>query len=510
MPRIPTTYRRKYYYRFSGICADVRYGVHSHNLTNAKRAVAERVLFVPDGNGGLSKPPRPAGDQAFRDMVHPFETSILRLVSNDSSFPIPPLTYDQFVDSYHGAKKKRYQEAVQSLVRDPIIHKDARVNSFVKVEKINFTAKPDPCPRLIQPRTFRYGAALGRHIKHVEKPLFRKIADVFGGDTVLKGMDCIGVASSLKQMWDEFENPIAVGLDASRFDQHVSQSALKWEHHIWEAICAEKSELRPLLRMQLSNVGRVYTDEGVIKYVTDGCRMSGDMNTSSGNCLIMCALVYSYCKSIGLPKFRLANNGDDCILIIEACWRKRLGTLQDWFHKAGFTMKVEEPVDIFEQIVFCQTQPVFDGVGYRMVRDPRVSMAKDLTSTLNCRERHVRERWLDAMRQGGDSLTIGIPVLNGFYRIFPETTLRTTSRDTINRTIKESGMWMMIPKMAQSRRAICQASRYSFWLAFGITPDNQELLEHRFDQLCLSRCEMSEQECYSEVSILIDNSLPRY
>jgi len=456
------------------------------------------------------EPPRPASDEAFSHMMQPFATKFRENVIVDTSYPIPPLTWDQFVDSYHGAKKKRYLEAVQSLVRDPVIHKDAHVNSFVKVEKINFTAKPDPCPRLIQPRTFRYGAALGRHIKHVEKPLFREIGKVFGGDTVLKGMDCIGVATSLKAMWDEFKTPVAVGLDASRFDQHISKSALKWEHKIWQLLCAEKMELGRLLGMQLNNYGRVYTDDGVIKYTTDGCRMSGDMNTSSGNCLIMCAMVYSYCKSLGIGHFRLANNGDDCVLILEEDSLVKLNNLQDWFKSAGFTMKVEDPVYEFEQIVFCQTQPVFDGVGYRMVRDPRVSMAKDLTSTLNCKESHVKTRWFNAMRHGGKSLTVGIPVLYDFYGIYPESNIKTTSRDTINRSIHESGMWMMIPKIAQQERGICAKSRYSFWLAFGITPDNQEALEQRFRALSLGNCEITDQSSYSEVSILVDNSLPRY
>lgn len=510
IPRISTTYRRKYYYRFSGIGVDVRYGVHSHNLSNAKRAVAERVMFVPDGNGGLKSPPRPASDKSFRNMVLPFELKLRESVKYDSAYPIPPLTYGQFVDSYHGAKRKRYLAAVQSLVCDPIIHKDARVNSFVKVEKINFTAKPDPCPRLIQPRTFRYGAALGRHIKHIEKPLFKQIANVFGGDTVLKGYDCIGVASRLKQMWDEFEVPVAVGLDASRFDQHCSKSALKWEHSIWEMFCTDKADVRKLLAMQLENIGRVFTEEGIIKYKTDGCRMSGDMNTSSGNCLLMCAMVYSYCRSAGLSKFRLANNGDDCVLILDKHELTRLTTLQDWFTKAGYTMKVEEPVFEFEHIVFCQTQPVFDGVGYRMVRDPRVSMAKDLTSTLNCKEVHVRSRWMAAMRHGGNSLVVGVPVLGSFYSMYPDTNYKTSSRDTINRTITESGMWMMIPKIKQAPRGITAAARYSFWLAFGITPDNQEALERRFAHINLGLAENTDQGEYCEVSHLVDNSLPRY
>lgn len=484
----------------------MRFGAHEHNMCNAKRAVAERVLFVPDGSGGLMKPPKPSSQKYVDDTLHPFRISLEKAIHGDSSFPIHPLTDDQFIGCYHGSKKKRYQEACDSLVRNPVTQRDAHINAFVKVEKINLTAKADPCPRLIQPRTFRYGAALGRHIKHAEKPLFKLIADVYGGPTVLKGYDCIASAQHLRNMWDEFQDPVAVGLDASRFDQHCSKEMLSWEHRIWKSICRGGREFDELLSWQLENIGRVYTEEGVIKYKTDGCRMSGDMNTSSGNCLIMCAMVYCWAKSQRIPKFRLANNGDDCVVIIERKQVAKVSSISSWFRDLGYTMKVEEPVSEFERIVFCQTQPVWDGVGYRMVRDPRISIGKDLTSTLDLNQQSNIDKWLSAMRDGGLALTVGIPIMQEFYGMFPHSERSVGKKDRSLDRLLDAGIWRMVPMVYKGYRGVDDRSRYSFWLAFGITPSNQVIAEDFYRRSDLSGCSRTLQQEYLEGPLLVDNS----
>lgn len=507
-PRIATKNRNTRFYRYSGICSDVRFGAHSNTLKNLQRAVAERVLKVPDGKGGLKDCPKPRSEGYYNSMMLPFRMCLENRIRNDSSFPIPPLSDEAFVSLYSGAKKKRYQDACDSLLRESVIPRDARVSCFVKVEKINFSSKCDPCPRVIQPRSFRYSAALGKHIKHLEKPLFKCIDDIFGGPTVLKGYDCIASATHLRNMWNEFDHPIAVGMDASRFDQHCSVPALKWEHEVWAMLATSTREVRRLLALQLETIGRGYVDDGMVKYRTDGCRMSGDMNTSSGNCLLMCAMVYSYCHSHNVRKFRLANNGDDCVLIIEKFDHGKLLDIPEWFTQVGYTMKVEKPVDVFEQISFCQTQPVFDGIGYRMVRDPRVSMAKDLTSTLDLSNDRTRALWLNAMHHGGTALTTGIPVFQAFYSMFPTTNITMTTKETTLADFNQSGFSRMQPKIVSGVRAVTPEARYSFWLAFGLLPDLQVVLENRFSSMSLGHCEMvPHQQDYSELSILVENNL---
>lgn len=504
-PRISTKDRYKYYYRYSGICSDVRFGAHRNSLNNLTRAVAERVLFVPSGTGGLKKPPAPLSKAYLWRVLHPFHKQVQMIVSDDNSFPIHPLSDESFVGLYSGSKKKRYENACESLVRDPIIPRDAHITAFVKVEKINFSAKNDPCPRVIQPRSFRYGAALGKNIKHVEKPLFKIIDKIFGGPTVLKGYDCIGMGKALHDMWEQFDNPVAIGLDASRFDQHCSLEILEWEHSIWRMLVANKKETSALLKMQLHNVGRGYLDDGKIKYQTRGCRMSGDMNTSSGNCLIMCALVWVYLKSLNISKFRLANNGDDCVVIFESSNLKSVTNLDSWFTQMGYTMKVEPPVFDFERIQFCQTNPVWDGIGYRMSRDPRISLSKDLTSTLDLSNSRTLALWHDAMNKGGIALTAGLPIFKQFYNMFPLSNIKMGVNETTLNDVYSSGLWRLAPLTPQQAREVTPRARYSFWLAFGILPDHQILLERRFNSMNLSQCPISTRQNYRELSILVEN-----
>jgi hypothetical protein len=463
------------------------------------------VLFVPDNVGGLKACPKPKSQGYFSSTMHPFYELIEKRVRNDSSFPIPPLSDEAFVSLYSGAKKKRYQQACDSLFKESVTPRDASIGAFVKVEKINFSAKIDPCPRVIQPRTFRYSAALGKHIKHLEKPLFKLIDEIYGGPTVLKGYDCVTSAKHLYGMWSDFRQPVAIGMDASRFDQHCSTQALSWEHSVWRLLCSSKKQVGKLLSYQLKNKGKSWLNDGFVKYTTDGCRMSGDMNTSSGNCLLMCAMVYCYCKSQGISKFRLANNGDDCMLIIEKAQISKINKIQPWFLDVGYTMKVENPVYEFEEISFCQTQPVFDGIGWRMVRDPRVSLSKDLTSTLSLNNERTRALWLDAMHHGGLALTAGIPVFQEFYKMFPTTNIVMTKNETTLNDFRQSGFSRMIPKI-NNANVITDYSRYSFWVAFGILPDTQLMLENRFRTMNLGSCEYTHQQDYSEVSILVENN----
>jgi len=506
VPRI-AQYKNKYYNIHTGICSDVRFGAHSNTLQNVQRAVAERVLFVPSPGGGLQAPPRPQSKSYLFNLMQPMHNQLRNRIRNNSSFPIPPLSDDDFCMSYSGAKKKRYEEACSSLLRESATQKDAKIKSFVKTEKINFTNKPDPAPRIIQPRTFRYSAALGKIIKHLEKPLFKVISEIYGGPTVLKGMDCIGQAAALLDMWNQFDNPVAIGLDASRFDQHCSVEMLEWEQTIWQMMTTSKRQLKRLMKWQLINDGVAYVQDGKVKYKTNGCRMSGDMNTSSGNCLIMCGMVYVFCKQLGINKFRLANNGDDCILIVESKLLKLITqNLNQFFTKCGYTMKVDKPVYEFEQISFCQTQPVFDGTQYRMCRDPRVAMAKDLCCLLNITDNwKTKAVWYNAMSHGGTALTCGIPCWQSFYGMFPRSEVKIGKNETTLKGFEESGFYRMIPRVTNSQDFICDRSRFSFWLAFGILPETQIMLEDRFSQTCLSNTTRNDSKDYVEMSVLVEN-----
>lgn len=425
------------------------------------------MVSTPDG---LLPTPQPSAN-AF-DRLRVYSQALRRWLPQT-----PPVDYDTFVEYYKGRRKAVYRAAADSLLTKPVSRQDAELKAFVKAEKLNLTNKPDPAPRLIQPRTPRYNVEVGRYLRPIEKLVYRAIAKTWKGPTVFKGMNAAQQGQEFDNIWNQFARPVAIGLDASRFDQHVSKPALKWEHSVYK-MCykgAEGDFLQRLLSWQLDNRGKAYTEEGVVSYEVSGCRMSGDMNTSMGNCLIMCALVWLYCLEKGIVA-RLANNGDDCVVVMdqrdEALFSEGLNT---WFLEFGFEMVVEAPVYVLEEIVFCQTQPVYTPSGYVMVRSPDAASAKDCSSLLplnNC-----FTAWAGAIGACGLSLTGGIPFFQEFYSSLLAAGTASKIKEAEGEALIGYGMRMLSQGMARKYVEIDPRTRMSFALAFGMMPDEQEELE---------------------------------
>lgn len=450
----------------AGFGSGIKWRVHNNSLQNLVRGLVERVYKV-QGPTGLVPTPQPLAGAFSR--LNGFTAAIRKHLPRSA-----PVDYDTFVGYYKGRKRTVYAKAAESLVSTPVKRSDARVSAFVKAEKINTSKKPDPAPRLIQPRDPRYNVAVGVFLRPLEKLVYRAIAKAWGGPTVLKGMNAAEQGSALYSMWCQFDNPVAVGLDASRFDQHVSRAALEWEHSVY-ALCFrgdDLASLRKLLSWQLHNRGRAYTAEGKIEYEVEGCRMSGDINTSLGNCLIMSAMVWAWCQYVGVPA-RLANNGDDCVVIMESRFLPVFSRgLQEWFLELGFEMQVEAPVHTFEQVQFCQTQPVCVDGAWIMVRDPRVAISKDLVTLLGMP--HSYQAYVGAIGECGLSAYGGVPVFQEFYA-----SLQSAGKPS--KLLGESSMAMglrhLSKGMGRQYQPVKATTRASFALAFGITPDEQEQLE---------------------------------
>lgn len=87
-------------------------------------------------------------------------------------------------------------------------------------------------------------------------------------------------------------------------------------------------------------------------------------------------------------------------------------------------------------------------------------------------------RWLHAVRSGGLALTAGCPVLPQFYRMYQPTGVETGRAATQElKSLTESGLWRLRGNMQYEDLEVGPQQRFSFWLAFGITPDEQVNLE---------------------------------
>jgi hypothetical protein len=388
---------------------------------------------------------------------------------------MPRLSRRQVVDRYTGSKKRVYEEALLSLQRKPLGKDDARLKMFVKFEKQNL----DKAPRGINPRDPRYNLELGRYLKHAEKSYFKAINEAFGGHTdhtVIKGLNADESARVLKQKWDRFNEPVAVGLDAAKFDAHVSVDALKFEHSFYTGVYPGDRKLQKLLSWQLVNEGVAYADDGTVKFKIKGTRSSGDLNTSLGNCNIMCGCVYAYAKD-RCVEVELANNGDDCVVFMErANLTKFLEGLEGWFRHRGFVMVAEEPVFAFEQVEFCQTKPVQLTTGWRMVRNHVAVLKKDPICLIAVQNDNVFRKWLDAVGDCGTTLNLGVPVQHAFYEAYKRHGVKC-SEGMKEKIYQNTSMRTRLSELRGSSHKISPEARVSYYYAFGILPDHQVEIE---------------------------------
>lgn len=451
----------------------VDYNVYDTDINSIERAVKERLLYVSDGKGGFQAPPKPHNTATFDVRLKCVE-SYFRSHAQYTS----PLTKMQFLRAYDGRRRTVYENAFDSLVNQPVSVCDAAISYFMKVEKINFTAKPNPAPRGISPRVPRYHVSLGPYIKRIEHHIYGLVDGLYKSPTIMKGKNMLQRGLVLLQHWQSFDDPVAIGLDASRFDQHVSVEALQWEHKIYKMFYLSR-ELNKLLKWQIANKGKGYAHDGKLKFKLQGGRMSGDMNTALGNCLLMSSMLYSFCISAKIKKFKAVNDGDDCVLFIERRDLHKLNSLTQYFLDFGFTMKQEKPVDVFEKIVFCQSQPVrISPTECVMVRDNLVAFAKDSISIKPLNTIKLARRWSRAIGLCGLSLTAGIPIAQEFYSAH----IRSAGdvKELRNDPTQLTGMAMMAKGMQHRRYAeVTDFCRYSYWKAFGIAPAMQKALEAR-------------------------------
>lgn len=451
----------------AGLGAGVRYGVHANNLKNMVRGITERVLYVVR-DGRLSQPPQPK-EGVFGRLAKLRGRLIKRMP------PTPVVDIQDYPGLYTGRKRAVYQRAVDSLMVRDVSRVDSYVSTFLKAEKINFDVKIDPAPRVIQPRSPRYNVMVGRYLKLFEKRVISGFEREFGYAVICKGKNASEVGEVLAKNWASLEEPVAVGLDASRFDQHVSADALRFEHSFYNAVF-QSDELRRLLGWQIDNRGIARVEGKRLDYTVHGCRMSGDINTSLGNCILMSCMVIGYCEKVGIT-YRLSNNGDDCVLMVNRGQMHKLAGLSNWMLEFGFTLTQEEPVYELEKVVFCQAQPVHTSTGWRMVRDPRSAMSKDCVSLLGWDNDQALGSWATAISGCGLSLTSGVPVWEAWYRQLQRLGSQTT--EGVVERQWECGMGYMARGVVAGE--VDDAARVSFWRAFGITPDQQVALEEEYN-----------------------------
>jgi hypothetical protein len=194
-------------------------------------------------------------------------------------------------------------------------------------------------------------------------------------------------------------------------------------------------------------------------------------------------MMYSYIDSTGVNA-SFVNNGDDGVLFCEfEDVHKLILGLQPWFSQIGFVMEVEPTVDVFERVEFCQMRPVFDGVYWRMVRDPRVAMTKDVTFL---HPRECNDVHLSQVGTCGMALASGMPIIQEHYWRMCKGVFTTVTSEVLLGT----GFYSLSNGLESRYTEVTPEARLSFYLAFGILPDLQEAIE---DQIRVTDWKWSEE-----------------
>nr|QGX02200.1 putative replicase [Strawberry associated virus A] len=429
----------------SGI-STVSFRVHQNSMDNLMRGFCTRVWRYKGNDPICCTSPPPA-----------------RFLKDFRGYPVMPITREDVVARALPRRRKLLEKARLSLLVKPINIRDAAVSTFIKAEKFNYSAKPDADPRLIQPRSDRFLVEHGQYIKAIEPHVFKALGRLNKYPMVAKGFNARDTAGILRKKWEKFQRPVCISLDASRFDQHVSKEMLKFTHMVYRRFMKD-SHFNRLCAMQLENVGYASCPEGRFKYSVSGRRMSGDMDTSLGNCVIMCGLTYELMGK----KAEIFNNGDDCLIICELEDAPTEAEIQSHYFRYGFNVVEEERVTMFERILFCQTQPIW-AEGWVMCRT-LTCVAKDLTYI---GPKHDVENWLGAISECGLALADGVPVLSQFYKSM---SVKHTP-GILNSMLYACGMTHLAKGLKYVGIPISDRARLSFYNAFGVTPDEQIAIE---------------------------------
>lgn len=322
-----------------------------------------------------------------------------------------PLTLVEACATFKGTKNKLYKRALESLSLEPLSQRDARIKAFVKAERFNPEDKVNPDPRMIQARDPRYNLHLARYLRSVEHLVYGAL-DVFGLPIIVKCKNPLQRAELLLAKWELFTDPVCFSLDCSRWDKHVALDVLRVEHKFYRACYPGDAELNQLLKWQEKN--SCVTSNG-LRYKVVGGRMSGDMNTALGNCLLAVGMVYGAMFALGIKQFSVLDDGDDCLVIVERSDFERANArLPAIFLDYGQELKIENVACEPQGVVFCQSKLTWNGDQYTFARNWRKVLSQACTGTKHWNDPFMVRPMFGLLGDCEMAQHRGIPILQAF------------------------------------------------------------------------------------------------
>jgi len=394
---------------------------------------------------------------------------------------------------YTGAKATKYFNAAKFVSEHAAnltaVH--ARIQLFIKAENTNPCAKMNPPPRAIQFRDIRFGVVLAAYLKPLEHAFYRMrggrgryARQVPWSRPIGKGHSSTGRARMLREKLAGVKDACVISLDAKQFDKHVSLALLQIEHAFYRWVNHDP-DFAHLLQLQLTNRGS--SREGV-SYKVVGKRMSGDMNTALGNCLLMVLMVTTAMEG---HVYDILDDGDDCLVILpraDLAWA--LNHLPAAFLTYGFELKVEGfwgtegPGWSMAQVEWCQSNPIEITTNeWRFVRNPIKVLSTALQGSKYFTSIGARAKLINTIGLAELMLNNGVPVLQEYGLAL----MRNSGTKAILKIQETDDLWYRITRELGERNMKQLArvdpspptweARESFEIAFGISPTDQLVWE---------------------------------
>lgn len=441
---------------------------------------------------------------------------------------IAPIEYLQVYEKYAGSKRRVYELAHAWIdANGEPSRRHGFVKSFVKAEK---TYADPKAPRIIQARDPVYNLEIGTFLKPIEHAVYeltgfkffrgrgrRAVSRSIGGRIVAKGMNDVERAATIAAKLAGFRKGLVYSLDCTKFDAHVAFSILQKVEHASYLRLNNDPMFQRLLSWQLENKGT--TAHGV-KYKCRGGRMSGDVNTASGNVFLMLTMMIAYLRPLGIP-FDLLDDGDDCLLFIEESDESTVtSSIGAAFLTYGHELKLENRATELPDVVFCRSKPTYreylgsTGItgGWTMVRDYRHVIKQSLVS-----HRHYNTTKGRAVARSVGLALLGmyrgVPVLQAYALMVLRLTEGVEPVEFDHKSgigykyYCETGSWY--PK-AIDTAAVTTTSRALFERTWGLPTDEQLALEAKFDGTTTQEFHFDLEDVGEEVFIGEDGTVLDY
>lgn len=376
--------------------------------------------------------------------------------------PLTAITPEEVLRTKRANKRKTYLQAYKRYMMRGLVRRDYEISMFVKYERMSIKCPLKP-PRAIQARGPAFNLVLQQYVIPYAKHLTRNLE--LGERFSTKGLDQYELAAFLHKGWVSFKRPVAFLLDHDRFDSRTNRYWLAGMH---DYLSDHFDDPEVTLYTSCLIKSKAITLHG-LRYVVSDSVCSGDTTTSDGNTTINEALLCHHFNGVHHIDYI---NGDDSVVMIEHDDLDEM--LSRSMERYGYGTKISY-VHEFEQIEYCQCQPVLTVNGWLMVRNPERILSRS-TVCLTPKSLEYLRAWFASVGECELSCNQGVPVLQHFAKFLLKFSDKRVDVGDIE--------FHRITKQLDCD--ITLTTRESFQRAFGISISEQYRLEWFFQFIDVS------------------------